>query len=308
MPEITEIRKYADFIKKHINGKKILNINILNGRYKKHKPFEKYDVIMKNLPLKLIDIATKGKLMYFIMEKNIFIKTTMGLSGGWCFVKNKTKKILFSDVMGDYIEHSNGIYNEKINQYMENAIKHRNIEFVTENGSLFFYDMLSFGTIKVIDDKQNMEKELKKLGPDIMNNETTFNEFTKRIFMKKNMEKEIGIVLMDQKTISGIGNYLRSDILYMSKINPFRTVKKLTNIELQSIYNNAKILTWGDYDINKGKQYGIIKKTTKLPSDYDRMFFVYGQETDIYGNKVIYKTLYEGSQKRYIYYVPSIQK
>ena len=32
------------------------------------------------------------------------------------------------------------------------------------------------------------------------------------------------------------------------------------------------------------------------------------QEEDIYGNKVIKKELYDGSQKRFIYYVPTIQK
>jgi len=40
MPEINEVRKYADFIKKKIKNNSITNINILNGRYKKHGPFE----------------------------------------------------------------------------------------------------------------------------------------------------------------------------------------------------------------------------------------------------------------------------
>jgi formamidopyrimidine-DNA glycosylase len=125
---------------------------------------------------------------------------------------------------------------------------------------------------------------------------------------KKNLTKSIGNVIMDQKTISGIGNYLRSDILYMSKINPFRKVESLTDNEIKRIYTNSKIITWGDYDILKGKKLGIIKKSTKLPSDYNRLFFVYDYDDDIKGNKVVKKLLYEGSQKRYIHYVPSIQK
>lgn len=47
---------------------------------------------------------------------------------------------------------------------------------------------------------------------------------------------------------------------------------------------------------------------TKIPSYYNRLFFIYREEIDIYGNKVFKKELYEGSQKRFIYYVPSIQK
>jgi formamidopyrimidine-DNA glycosylase len=35
MPEVVEVKKYADFLKKKCKGKFIHEINILNGRYKK---------------------------------------------------------------------------------------------------------------------------------------------------------------------------------------------------------------------------------------------------------------------------------
>ena len=84
-------------------------------------------------------------------------------------------------------------------------------------------------------------------------------------------------------------------------------ILKLSDNDIKVIFNNSKILTWGDYDIKKGKALKIIKKTTKLPKDYDRIFFIYSEDEDIYGNKVVKKELYEGSQKRFIYYVPDIQ-
>ena len=73
-------------------------------------------------------------------------------------------------------------------------------------------------------------------------------------------------------------------------------------IKKYQVYGN------GNYDRISGINLNIIKKTTKLAYDYDRLFFVYNQETDIYGNKVMRKELYEGSQKRFIYYVPKLQK
>ena len=36
-------------------------------------------------------------------------------------------------------------------------------------------------------------------------------------------------------------------------------------------------------------------------------FFIYREDEDIYGNKVLKKELFEGSQKRFIYYVKEIQ-
>jgi len=51
MPEINEVRKYSDFIKFKLKNKSITHINILNGRYKKHGPFENYSHLMNHLPL-----------------------------------------------------------------------------------------------------------------------------------------------------------------------------------------------------------------------------------------------------------------
>jgi len=202
--------------------------------------------------------------------------------------------------MREYIE------KKQLDNYFNNTIKHLNIELkLSDENSLYFYDMLSFGTFKVITNIDELNKKLKKLGPDIMDLDTNFYLFLERL--RKYDDKIIGIVLMNQKCISGIGNYLRADILWLSQISPFRLVKKITDDELYKIYYNARLLTYGDYDRDKAIILGIIKKRDKIPKDYERDFFVYDQEEDIYGNKVIKEELYEGSQKRYIYYVKKLQ-
>ena len=141
-----------------------------------------------------------------------------------------------------------------------------------------------------------------------METETTFEIFIDKILKKSNLEKYIGNVLIDQKSISGMGNYLRADILWLSKISPFRKVKDLNNDELKLIYKNAKLLTWGGYDYKKGEDLGYINKNDKLPKDYERNFFAYGSEYDIHGNKVITEKMFEGSYERTIHWVPSVQK
>jgi formamidopyrimidine-DNA glycosylase len=306
MPEINEIRKYADFIKEKIKKNKILEIKILNGRYKTHGPFQKYNDIKKELPLKLLDVKTKGKFLYFVFENNFYLFSTLGLSGGWCYLKKGASKYTFSktEEEGLYFDDSN--HNDSV--YIKNALKHLNVEFRTSKGSLYYYDVLSFGSLKVIEGEEELNKKLKTIGPDIMEPDTTLEIFKNQILKTRNLHKEIGIVIMNQKIISGIGNYLRADILYLSKISPFRKVNKLTDKELEAIYKNAKVLTWGDYDIEMAKKLKIVSKETKFPRDYDRMFFVYNYDEDIHGHKIIKKELYEGSQKRFIYYVPTIQK
>ena len=238
------------------------------------------------------------------LDNDYYILSTLGLSGGWLFKDNK-KKIYLSKVYDDYLDKSNKD-TKMIEEYMKNSLNHLNIEFVMKNGSLYNYDVLSFGTLRVIKGKNAIQKILNKIGPDIMDETTTFELFKNRILEQEN--KKIGIILMNQKVISGIGNYLRADVLYLSKVSPFRLVKKLTNNEIKNIFFNCKLLTWSDYNLKNAIKLGYYTKHTKIPKDYDRMFFVYKQDTDIHNNIVHKKELYEGNQKRFIYYVPKIQK
>jgi formamidopyrimidine-DNA glycosylase len=298
MPEINEVRRYADFLSLHLKNKEITEINILNGRYKKHGPFELYNELKKDLPIKLLDVKTKGKFLYMKFDDNYYIFSTLGLSGGWVYLNNKTNKYSWPTIL-EYIG------KENMDSYMKTSLNHLNVEFKTKEGLIYFYDTLSFGTLKVIKDEKELNKKLNTIGPDIMDETTTFDLFKERI-MKK-LTQEIGIVLMNQKLISGIGNYLRADILWLCKISPFRKVNKLSEEELKLIYHNARVLTWGDYDKKYAIKHKIITKKDKLPSDYKRDFFVYYEDTDIHGKKITKEELYEGSQKRFIYWVKGYQ-
>ena len=302
MPEINEVRQYANFLLSKLKNTNILEVNILNGRYKKHGPFHGYEKLKHNLPIKLIDVKTKGKFLYMIFfshDQKIYLFSTLGLSGGWIYKKNGENSKYEHPNLLEYLDKKN------IDSYMTTSIKHLNVEFKTNHGSMYFYDTLSFGTLKVIDSEDELNKKLNVIGPDIM--DVDYTGFHEQINKKKNLNKVIGIVIMDQKTISGIGNYLRADILWMCKISPFRKVNKLSEEELKLIFHNSKVLTWGQFDKKQAIRSKIITKKDKLPSDYNRDFFVYYEDEDIYGNKVIKEELYEGSQKRFIYWVKIYQ-
>ena len=305
MPEIIEVRKCANFIRKKLKNNEIINVNILNGRYKKKKPFENYKKLKNNLPLRLVDVRTKGKLLYLIFDKNLYLISRLGLVGGWCFLKNESDKYEHTDIYKYYLKYGD---KKKMDIYIKNALKHLNFEIITKKGTLYYYDMLSYGTLKCIDNENELNNILNAMGPDIMDENTSLKVFRNQVLKKSNLDKAIGNVLINQKIISGLGNYLRADILWLSKINPFKYVKKLSDNEIKDIYNNSKILTWGNYDKDNAIKLKIIKKSTKLSSNYGRLFYIYMQEEDIYGNKVVKKELYDGSQKRFISYVPAIQK
>jgi endonuclease-8 len=299
MPEIVEVRRYADFLIKHFKNNKLVNVKILKGRYKKHKPFDGYYKLVNSLPVKVIDVKTKGKFIYLILDNDMIIFNTLGLSGGW----------LYSETKEDY-KHPNVhefLNKNDVDAYRKTATKHLNIMFELEKGFLYYFDILSYGTMKVAT-REDLEIKLNKIGPDFLDTDTTLELFIERIKKAKNVDKMIGNVLMNQKIVSGVGNYLRADSLWLAKISPHRLVKSLNELELKKIFNSIRSLVWSDYNYKKGIKLGIIKKGFKTSQDFGRDFFIYYYEDDIYGNKVKKEEMYEGSQKRFIYWCPSIQK
>ena len=354
MPESVEVRKFADILSKNILGKTITHINILKGRYTK-KPFEGYNELTKQLPLIVDTINTKGKFTYIKLinnsktnPKSFYLFNTLGLSGGWTlksnkktnFAKCKNCNYIEKDVKDDKddkdakdakdvkSEKNNNIFTyptiieyiseDSQNKWFQRALNHLNVEFVTnyKNISFYFYDQLSFGTLKSVENDSNdnnyinpiLEKKLKELGPDLLDEKTTFEIFIEQIRKKVNQNKPIGNVIVNQKNVSGVGNYLRADALWMAKISPFRKVTDIKDEELKLLYKSIIGLIWGDYDYETGIAKGYISKSMKLPNDYKRDFFIYKQDKDIYDNIVKKEELFEGSQKRFIYWVEKLQK
>ncbi len=113
---------------------------------------------------------------------------------------------------------------------------------------------------------------------------------------------------MNQKVIAEIGNYLRADSLWYSKISPFRKVKDLSHKDLQELFDALRLLTWTLYDYKLGVKLKIIDSKDKIPINLEEDFFIYRKQFDINGNKVTKEKLYEGSQIRYIYWVKNYQK
>ena len=334
MPEVIEVRKFADILSENIIGKTITHINILKGRYKK-KIFDGYNDLIKALPLKIETIHTKGKFTYMTFvsvnnndndndnnNKKFYLFNTLGLSGGWTLKSDK--KSNFAKCKNcNYFEREKDIftypsildYISKNNQtkWFETELKHLNVEFITDykNISFYFYDQLSFGTLKAVDCNINgetiLEKKLKELGPDLLDDTTTFELFKLQLRKKVNESKAIGNVIVNQKIISGVGNYLRADALWMAKLSPFRKVKDTTDDELKTLYDSIIGLIWGDYNYEFAIKKKYIKSSLKLPHHYNRDFFIYNHIKDIYNNTIRKEELYEGSQKRFIYWVKSIQ-
>lgn len=76
---------------------------------------------------------------------------------------------------------------------------------------------------------------LKELGPDLCDPQFDRAFFLERLNLPENLEREIGPVLLDQRVAAGVGNYLKSDILFECRINPWTLVGELSEQEQECL-------------------------------------------------------------------------
>ncbi len=99
--------------------------------------------------------------------------------------------------------------------------------------------------------------------------------YLKKIIINKN--KNIKNFLLDQKYISGIGNIYANEILYYSKINPYKNVKKLNISDLKKIIYFSKFIL--KKAIKKGgSTIRDFKNTKGIAGSFQNEFKAYNRE------------------------------
>jgi formamidopyrimidine-DNA glycosylase len=239
MPEGPEVLNYFKFISPILENKIIENLQIISSKYTR-KGIPNIEKV-KDLYIK--DTLVKGKTIFIKCENNITLVFVHGMTGCYSIEKEKHSRI--------------------------------EINFKNKD-KLYYNDMRNFGTLNIYTTVNDFEKSWNSLGPDILNTEVNYEEFYSRLLKYPNMK--IGIALLEQKLLAGIGNYLRCDILWYSKINYERTIRTLTEEEKLILY---------DASINIIRFHANMSYNLKyLPKNE---FFVYQQKYDIFNNKVIRK-------------------
>lgn len=197
MPELTEVKIMSDFINQNSKDKKFNKI---------------YNVEKGNIPnLHLdgeftIEAISSGKELLLNLKFNdkiLPVYVFMGMSGNWVYRDTKT-------------------WDER---------KFTRLRFDDNTGmSLLLYG-LYMGPKYRIGSKFTGTKR----GPDPTKDFERFKENIYQNIHKKDFDKPVYETLLNQKYFSGIGNYLRSTILYYLDINPFQSARNV-------IQNHPKIL------------------------------------------------------------------
>jgi DNA-formamidopyrimidine glycosylase len=277
MPEGPEVKSVAVSLDNKISKLYINDILIdeLSRYYKNPSLINSLSYI--KFPLHISKVYAKGKKILFECidsdKIKVYLVSALAMSGRWQYTKGKHSGIqmnLTTTKAGD--------------------IKYR----------LYFDDQRHFGSLVVVQEDE-LPKILKNVGPDLLSEKVSYEEYKTVISLPRLKEKQIGWFLLQQKYFSGVGNWIRAEILYECKIAPNRKLKDLSEVDIKHLYHyslkilkdayNVKGLTISNY-IDPEGNYGTYKVK------------VYMQKTDPYGHKVITSVF---SDKRTIHWVPDVQ-
>src|SRR5699024_3316892 len=78
---------------------------------------------------------------------------------------------------------------------------------------------------------------IRKLGPDVLHPKTTPGDILDRFRNKRFQNRRLTTLLLDQGFLSGLGNYLRSEILFIAGIHPSYKLKDCSNEQIERLAN-----------------------------------------------------------------------
>lgn len=163
---------------------------------------------IKNCKGYIKSIDCKGKLLYINID-DFYIHIHFGLTGYFDFEDNKSKY--------EIIAHKD---NKNIKLYLNDNIKLSSIQKYT---------------------KEEHENVLNELGFSIFDKNFTLDYFKSCFKNKKNL---LCSFLLNQKLFCGIGNFIKNEVLYLTKLDIYIKVNELNDNNIKNLYNNILFVSY----------------------------------------------------------------
>lgn len=247
MPEGPEVRRYADLLHNALAGKHIVEFSARTKNAKAWLAEHGPEISGKRIER----IYAHGKNVIGIIEDGYFFYSHQMMWGRW---EVHPLSNLTSAPDRDRRERARIIVDGTIALLMSAP--------VLEVGKGDPYEQFEF---------------LRCLGPTALPYEPdTFDhaEFRTRLKSAKNRRRTIGDALLDQSIVAGLGNYLRAEILFIAKLNPWRKVAELDPFELDTLARLVPKVTKASFE----KGYTVTLPHRKRMTSDKTLVYVPGKE------------------------------
>jgi endonuclease-8 len=182
-------------------------------------------------------VYARGKNLLIRLCDGKVILTHLGMTGSW--------------------------YIYRLDEPWEQRLPRSRVALVTEERAALCFDAPAVALVR--------EAELaalptrRDLGPDLLAED--FDCATAVARLQTRSDVPIGVALLDQRLVAGIGNVYKSEVLFMCGVDPFTTVAELDDASLEALLAAARRAMWANRD-------GFPRRTR--PRSRDR-YWVYGR-------------------------------
>ena len=206
MPELPEVETVRRALLTKLKGKTIKEITVLHRNVFQNQDIDLIKETIKNQTIN--DILRRGKWLVFSLD-NYYLLSHLRMEGKYIYRK-----------LDDAVE------------------KHQLVLFnINDEYSLRYKDVRKFGKMYLVKKDELDNSPLSKLGLEPWDDNLTVSYLKEKY---KNKKLPIKTVLLDQEIVVGIGNIYADEILFLSRINPFKSAKDLSSSELSKIIDNTK--------------------------------------------------------------------
>lgn len=248
MPEGPEVKKMSQDLALAITEKRLEGFEVLSGRYTK-APLKGSVEIAEELPTTILGVGCHGKFSYVLLDCGWSLWITLGMTGWWS----------------------------------SRETKHSRVKFELSDGDLFFNDPRNFGTLAFVKGSKSLKDKLASLGPDPLAGEVTQTQFVAAL--RKKNKWNVCKALMDQSVIAGVGNYIKAEALWLSRIDPRSDVIDLSDSELNILRESIRNIMLCSYE-NDGATFKSHKNFDGETGSFSQHFMCYGRKVDEDGNPV----------------------
>lgn len=211
MPEGPEIRIAADKIEKALKPYPVTDVFFA---FEHLKPFE-----ADLTGCRVTQIETRGKAMLTHFDNGLSVYSHNQLYGKWMVRK----------------AHDLPETNRQLRFAVHNAKK-----------SALLY---SASDIQILSSPEEIERHpfLSKLGPDVLQKGLKPEQLLLDLQAKKQVRRRLATLYLDQHFLAGIGNYLRSEILFVAKLHPQLRPLDCTEQQLMALAEASILVAYQSY-------------------------------------------------------------
>lgn len=263
-----------------------VNAYVSGGRYANSAPagFDEFIAEMQTYSpdtpgFVVTDVNVHGKFMWWQLANDWYVWSTYGMSGQWVF-----------DAQGGTPKHT------AVSFYLALPTA----DFGDYHDTLHFRDPRHFGTVKFSRGREALDAKLATLGPDMLSSPPAPEEFRK--ILRRKGKRTLAEAVMDQNTISGVGNYIKAESLYVARLSPHRKCESLSDADLDRLRDSIIDVMQRSYQA-KGTSVYTYSNVDGSRGSFADQLLVYGK-TNVHGHKVIKEETLDG---RTTHWVPSIQ-